>query len=448
MGFLSLDVTFYGRDKMVSSLSVAPNKIVMTLGPHCVPAAHNVPEGEAAHTTEYYTALDTEYFYRSNLGFDAKTNEIPETCYFKYMHLCNVQALRFAEQCFGTEGITGLEAFKAYPVITPAYELANAGLDTNYSVSDGVGIYNVSGMGIDRTINVFSESDVEIFGSDRGFDYIVANNTLNIYGNGKIEDSSYAWNEYLSVSEEIIINVGIDAIGENAFDIPGGTSVILPYTLLDISANAFCGKTDFSIIGYEGSGAEKLGVNSFTSLGSAGKCGEDVYFIYKNGTLEILGSGNTLVSGIAGYGDKQSCAWYAHYNDITKAVIGENITAISGRAFHYMPALTTVEITENQKTIGASAFAGGPALTTVYLKGREAISGTVDLSYVTSIGGGAFNDCKKIKNVILSKDLGGAIGANTFQLCSGITELTIPEGVTSIGASAFGDASSLRKLLL
>lgn len=747
---------------MVPSVSVDPGKIVITVGPHCVPAPHNVAEGETstnvsngAYTNNYYEELHNIYSYRSNLGFETHTNEIPETVYFKYMHLRNVQALRFAMQCFGSEGFEGLEAykglwngsdikvsgnsqggmqtlavaalcpevtevnvvvpwfadvagntdgaklqstlrptyrkglsymdsanfakhieaetvtitagtcdtlcpmsavqaiynnlnanarirfvqgmghastntypiesyqskaynaepiyekdlfyisgipedfadafsaawetincreavlfaseqdflsaesnsknyiaisafgetpvnaesmeeleafvsyngitsynavftsgsalsaydkavlelsgdiskqkfnlisvfedeegtslarkiatelsgvvfgnqvaagkeltvigengnkiggiavshdvenFKAYPIITPAYALDDTGLDVSYSVIDGVGSYNVSGDGIDHIVNVFSDSEVDVFGNDRGFDYILSNNILNIYGNGKIEDSSYAWNDYLASVDEIVLNCGIDGIGDNAFVVRSGTKVNLPYTLLDISANAFGGKTDFSILGYEGSGAEELGAESFVSLGSAGTCGDDVYFIYKDGTLRIVGTGNTLVSGIGGYGDKASCAWYAHYNDITKAVIGENITTIIGRTFHYMPSLTTVEITENLKAIGGSAFEGGPALTTVYLKGREAVMGTLDLSYVTSIGSGAFNDCKKIKNIILSENLEGAIGSNTFQLCSGITELTIPKGVTSIGESAFGDASALRKL--
>ena len=260
--------------------------------------------------------------------------------------------------------------------------------------------------------------------------------------------SDYAWNAYISEVEEIIINTGVTSIGANAFDVPAGALVKLPYTALNIDANAFCGKDDLSIIGYSGSGAENVGAGNFTSLGSVGACGDDVYYIYNNGTLEILGTGSRLESGISSYGGYKNCAWYAHYNDITKVIVGENITTIVGRAFHYMRSLTTVEITENLTEIGSSSFEGGPALTTVYVKGNEAVSGVVDLSFVTSIGGGAFNDCKKIKKFILSEELSGAIGSNTFQLCSGIDSLTIPEGVTSIGSGAFGDASGLRTLTI
>ena len=64
---------------------------------------------------------------------------------------------------------------------------------------------------------------------------------------------------------------------------------------------------------------------------------------------------------------------------------------------------------------------------------------------VKSIGDGAFADCSGLTELTLSNSL-VSIGGNAFRWCSELTELTLPNSVTSIGYAAFGGCSGLEKI--
>ena len=55
---------------------------------------------------------------------------------------------------------------------------------------------------------------------------------------------------------------------------------------------------------------------------------------------------------------------------------------------------------------------------------------------VTSIGGSAFNGCSGLTSVTIPDGV-TSIGSRAFSSCSGLTSVTIPDGVTSIGENAF-----------
>ena len=61
---------------------------------------------------------------------------------------------------------------------------------------------------------------------------------------------------------------------------------------------------------------------------------------------------------------------------------------------------------------------------------------------VTSIGAGAFSGCKGLTSITIPDNV-TSIGYEAFSNCSGLTSITIPDGVTSIGEWAFSGCSSL-----
>ena len=63
-------------------------------------------------------------------------------------------------------------------------------------------------------------------------------------------------------------------------------------------------------------------------------------------------------------------------------------------------------------------------------------------SSVTSIGGSAFSGCSGLTSLTIPSGV-TSIGARTFWGCSGLTSLTLPSGVTSIGWYAFLGCSGL-----
>ncbi len=66
---------------------------------------------------------------------------------------------------------------------------------------------------------------------------------------------------------------------------------------------------------------------------------------------------------------------------------------------------------------------------------------------VTSIGEGAFDNCKNLTSVILPKGV-ESIGNYSFSVCKSLTAVALPEGVKSIGTGAFEGCTSLESVTL
>ena len=93
------------------------------------------------------------------------------------------------------------------------------------------------------------------------------------------------------------------------------------------------------------------------------------------------------------------------------------------------------EYTSNDK-LGDYAFWGCSGLTSLTLP-----------SGVTSIGRNAFDSCSGLTSMTISSSV-TSIGGAAFGGCSGLTSLTIPSGVTEIGDEAFSGCSGLTSLSL
>ena len=86
--------------------------------------------------------------------------------------------------------------------------------------------------------------------------------------------------------------------------------------------------------------------------------------------------------------------------------------------------------------IGENAFVFCSGLTSITLP-----------SGVTSIGGAAFEDCRGLTSLTIPPGV-TEIGASTFRHCSGLTSLSLPSSLTSIGESAFEGCSGLTSLTI
>ena len=123
------------------------------------------------------------------------------------------------------------------------------------------------------------------------------------------------------------------------------------------------------------------------------------------------------------------------YEDVTYSV-----TSIGKDAFYYCYSLTAINITEGVTSIGSYAFRDCSSLTSI----------TIPES-LTSIGGYAFSGCTSLASIVVAEgnkvydSRGGCnaiIETSTNTLLQGCSSTIIPEGVTSIGSSAFYDCSS------
>ena len=180
----------------------------------------------------------------------------------------------------------------------------------------------------------------------------------------------------------------------------------------------------------------------------SGKCGANLTWMLDNeGVLTIGGNG-----AMYDYDTAFNCSPWMRNESIKTVIIGDKVTSIGNLAFFACDGIKSITIPDNVTSIGENAFNSCSNLASITI-------GTG----VTSIGEGAFGYCYNLKRVDIS-DLSAwcrisfcETGATTNPLVlthnlylNGIlvTDLIIPDGVTSIGDSAFRDCSGIKSITI
>ena len=150
------------------------------------------------------------------------------------------------------------------------------------------------------------------------------------------------------------------------------------------------------------------------------------------------------------------------------------VTSIGDYAFCDCSGLTSITIPNSVTSIGVWAFDGCKGLKKVIVKDIAAWCGIKFYDYhsnplyhakhiysdedteitnliipnsVTSIGNAAFAGCSSLTSITIPNSV-TSIGDGAFYLCYGLTSVTIPNSVTSIGGSAFEGCSGLTSITI
>jgi hypothetical protein len=150
-----------------------------------------------------------------------------------------------------------------------------------------------------------------------------------------------------------------------------------------------------------------------------------------------------------------------------------SVTAIGMGAFYDCRQLTSVTIPESVKSIGGYAFSNCFNLTKadfasieslckiefleggsnplcsadyLYINGQE-VTDLVIPNSVTSIGQYAFEGCSGLKSVTISESV-TSIGNYAFEGCSGLTSVIIPHSVNTMGTGTFQRCTSLTSVTI
>lgn len=124
----------------------------------------------------------------------------------------------------------------------------------------------------------------------------------------------------------------------------------------------------------------------------------------------------------------------------------DGITSIGASAFDGAAA-TTVNIANSVETIEDSAFAGNGNLTTVTFGQTESLSYADEYaeSKLRKIGTSVFSGCSKLTNFTIPDSV-VTLGNYAFNGCSKLTKINIPKRVESIGAYCFSTYYTLKEV--
>ena len=213
--------------------------------------------------------------------------------------------------------------------------------------------------------------------------------------------------------KDLIIPNSVTSIGERAFDYCSGlTSVTIPNSVTSIGENAF----------YDCYGLKKVIVHDIAAW-----CGINFGFNPLSYAHHLYSDDNT---------------------EITNLVIPNSVTSIEKSAFSGCSGLTSVTIPSSVTSIGEYAFSDCSALKKVIVHDIAAWCGinfgSNPLSYAHHLYS---DDNTEITNLVIPNSV-TSIGSSTFWFCSGLTSVTIPNSVTSIGGAAFYNCSGLTSVAI
>ncbi|GHV28706.1 hypothetical protein AGMMS4952_13080 [Spirochaetia bacterium] len=267
----------------------------------------------------------------------------------------------------------------------------------------------------------------------------------------------------------VTIGDRVNSIGNDAFwNCSGLTAVTIGDSVTSIGEWAFSYCSGLTLITI---GDSVASVGNYAFYGCSGLTSVVINTNYVLTNFKSI-FGTSLTSVTIGGSVTSIGNEFYNYSGLTTVTIGDSVTSIGGSAFSGCSGLSSVTIEGNVTSIGNNAFNGCSGLTTVTIGDNvtsidysKLFSGCSNLGAIqvsgsnsaySAIDGVLFNNSRTeliaypagkgstytIPNGVTS------IGNSAFYGCSGLISVTIPNSVTSIGSSAFIGCSGLTSITI
>ena len=267
----------------------------------------------------------------------------------------------------------------------------------------------------------------------------------------------------------VTIPDSVTSIGSHAFyGCSGLPSVSIGNSVTSIGADAFRRCSGLSSVHFNADSCTYAGSSSFYDCNNITTFtfGDNVKVIPNYLCFEMSGlTSVTIPNSVASIG---ACV-FMYCSGLTSVTIGNSVTSIGNGAFQGCSGLTSVTIPNSVTSIGVSAFNDCINLSSIIVANENSVydsrnncnaiietasntliagcKNTVIPNSVTSIGDGAFYNCRGLTSVIIPNSV-TSIGNYAFYNCRGLTSVTIPNSVTSIGNNAFCNCTGLDTVYL
>ncbi|MBR2972193.1 MAG: leucine-rich repeat protein, partial [Clostridia bacterium] len=250
----------------------------------------------------------------------------------------------------------------------------------------------------------------------------------------------YANNLYLNgeLVTDLVIPDGVTSIGDYAFrNCDSLTSVTIGNSVTSIGSYAFAYCSSLTSVYI-------TDIAAWCNISFIDSYANPLYYadnLYLNGELVtglVIPDGVTTIPTYA-----FSC------NSLTSVTIGNSVTSIGSSAFYGCSGLTSITIPDSVTSIGNYAFYSCDSLTNINVDENNGYYRSIDGNLYTKDGKTLIQYAiGKTDTVFIIPNSVTSIGNYAFEYCDSLTSVVIPDSVTSIGYDAFRDCDSLKSVYI